>query len=239
MKIKAYDVELTTREWADRLGLEPQELMHYIHKGLTVEELFTLRGPKYKPPKPRKPRESKQMVATKERMAILLEMSGIADRNDTEGLEVERLGTGTNHAVHYKGELVGVYNYKTGRLRLSDGQGIPLGDMEWEDAKIVRNDDGKWSPHSDTHRILLNRAVKTDTINEDDAAAVYNLHKQAEETRKSKHQTYEGFGKRYTCKAWAHILGIPYQSMWWYLNKGYSIEEVAERRGITDAQKRI
>lgn len=44
---------------------------------------------------------------------------------------------------------------------------------------------------------------------------------------------YPGFGEEHTGAEWARLLNLPRNSLWRYLKKGLTIEEVAEIRGIT------
>lgn len=46
----------------------------------------------------------------------------------------------------------------------------------------------------------------------------------------ARHRTYEGFGEKHTAAQWAKLLGLPRTSLWRYLNKGLTIEEVARIR---------
>lgn len=237
MKIKGYGVELSTREWADRLGLNAFDVVYYVeHKGLTIEELFALRGAKYEPPRPRKPREGKKMLETKERMGLLLEMSGFIDRNDTEGIDVRWLESGRRHSVHFNGQHLGDYNYKTGVLRLSDGQGIPLWELDWEEAKVVQDEDGIFHPHPDTHIAVVDIALKTKAPSDTELADFFAIQAQAETVRETARQTarqtYEGFGKRLTAAQWSRVLGVPKNTLGRHLNRGETIESIAEKRGI-------
>ena len=48
----------------------------------------------------------------------------------------------------------------------------------------------------------------------------------------SAYKTYEGFGRQHTAGQWAEILNLPRNTLWRYLKKGMSIEEVCQKRGI-------
>ena len=175
MKIKgSYGEELTASEWAERLGVEPDLILLCVQAGRSVAEIHALLKQPYKPPKTRKPREGAQMLRTKERMAILLEVSGIADRNEAANdLTVQRVGTHSWHAVHYQGSRLGVYDYKAEALRLSGGQTLPLGLLAWKDAKVLHGADGLWRSHPDTHLLLVQRAINDEDI-DSELAEVYN-----------------------------------------------------------------
>lgn len=233
MKIKGYGVELSTSEWAERLGLNASDVSYYVdQKGLTIEELFTLRGSKYKPPRPRKPREGKKMLETKERIGILLEVSGFIDRNDTEGIDVRWVSPGTWHSVHFNGQPLGAYNYKTGVLRLSGGQSIPLWELDWEEAKVVQDEEGLFHPHPNTHIVLVNKALNAETPSDTELTEFFTIQAQSEELRETGRQTYEGFGKRLTAAQWSRTLGVPKNTLGRHLNRGETIESIAQKRGI-------
>jgi hypothetical protein len=219
------------------LGVSAGTIQYWVVKEeKTIPEIYAMLGRKPKLPKERKPRESAQMLWTKERMAILLEMSGIANRNDAvKDLVIKRVGNHGHHRVDYNGQLIGVYAYRIGSLSLSGGQGIPLGKLEWEDAKLVRGSDGLWHVHPDTHRIMIQQAVRP-IEDEDDLLGVYSNAKQAEEMRSTPRQTYEGFGKKLTAAQWERLLGVSHTTLWAALQRGESIEDFAERRGIKVAR---
>lgn len=48
----------------------------------------------------------------------------------------------------------------------------------------------------------------------------------------ARHRTYEGFGEEHTAAQWAKLLSLPRNSLWRYLKKGLTIEEVARIRRI-------
>lgn len=43
---------------------------------------------------------------------------------------------------------------------------------------------------------------------------------------------YDGFGETHSLNKWVELLGVPKTSLWRYLQKGLTIEEVCELRGI-------
>lgn len=233
MKIKGYGVELFATEWANLLGMQTTDFLYYVdNKGLTIEELFDLRGPKYKPPRPRKPRESKQMTATRDRINYLLKVSQIA-----EGIEVLKAEAGTTlHILKYQGEPFGEYNYKTGALRLSGGEWIPLQKLRREDAKVERGEDGLWYAHRDTRVILIVQDVRAKQKMKEEVQAFYQAEEKAAALRREQEElsrkTYEGFGKSFTCTVWARVLGVSKNTLWYSLQRGETIEEFAQRRGI-------
>jgi transposase len=233
MKLEGFGVELSSTEWAEMLGVSVGTIHYWVEKeGKTIQDIYAMLGRKYNPPKTRKPRESAKMVETKERMAILLEVSGVSEREEAlKALTIERIGTHSYHGVHYQGALVGVYDYRKGTFQLCTGQGIPLWKLEWEDAKVVIGSDGLWHVHPDTHRLLVQQAIKPDK-NADRMVETYSEVLQAEKERTEAQKTYEGFGKRLNCKQWSNMLGVAHSTLWRALQRGESIEDFAERHEI-------
>lgn len=45
-------------------------------------------------------------------------------------------------------------------------------------------------------------------------------------------RTFPGFGEEHTNAEWARLLELPRNTLWRYLQRGLTIEEVAELRGI-------
>lgn len=43
---------------------------------------------------------------------------------------------------------------------------------------------------------------------------------------------YEGFGENLTLAGWARIFGLPRTTIWRYLKRGLTIEEIAYIRGV-------
>lgn len=234
MKIKGlYGEELTVTAWAERLGVDAELIYLCLRDGKNIADIHALLGQPYNPPKTRKSREGARMAATRERMAILLEMSEIAEREEAaRDLAISRVGNNGHHRVAYKCSLLGVYNYKTGGLQLSGGSGIPLFDLEWEDVKVIQDARGLWHPHPDTQRICIDRALKKHHNRIGDVTAYHESLKKAEELRKDNRKRYEGFGKQYTCAQWERVLGVSHSTLWRALSRGESVEEFAERQGI-------
>lgn len=225
--LTGFGVERTVKEWAEDLDMKTSLLLYLVkQEGMTVEEVYEFRGFKYTPPKKRKRRISEAMQRTLDRMRTLLEMSGYSEEA-TDTLEVKRVGNNGHHAIFCEGELLGVYAYRTGGLKLSGGQGIPLMDMEWEDAKVCKNEKGLWDPHPDTHALMVKRAIRQDT-----KITVEEHERTIVENEGRAHIMYEGFGKQYTCTTWASVLRIPKTTLWRKLKKGYTIEDIAKERGI-------
>lgn len=186
MKIKGlYGEEFSASEWAERLEVEVDLIFLCLQAGKSIADIHVLLKKPYEPPKTRKPRESAQMLQTKERMAILLEVSGVADRSEAMGaLTVQRLGNNGWHRVLFEGLVLGNYNYRNGSLRLSGGQGLPLWSLEQENAKVTQDADGLWQPHPDTQKHIVQQAIKTKDI-DDELREIFAIHKRAEEARKA------------------------------------------------------
>lgn len=234
MKLKGIHGEWrSSSEWAKLLGVETELILICANAGKSIGDICALL--KKVPPEPeekkRKPRESAVMVKTKERMAILLEMSDIADREDAiKAIEVKRVDTHTSHGVYYEGLLLGVYNYRNGDLKLSGGQGVNLWKLEWEDAKVVQSPTGKWHLHPDT-RGLVASTFKPDNGPEVDQLGAAIFKNELGKTGATP-KTYSGFGKDLTCAQWARLLDVPISSLWRALQCGETVEEFATRRGI-------
>lgn len=235
MKIKGlYGEERTATEWAKLLRVETELILLCVSAGKTIGEIYGLLNKPYPKPaeKKRKPRESAAMIQTKERMAILLEVSGIAERNNAmKEIEVRRVGTHTTHAVAYEGRPLGVYNYKTGGLQLNGGQGVNLWDLEWEDVKVELRASGKWYLHPDTQGLLA-AGFEPDNSPEADQFNAAIFQDKMSKKAKAEEKTYPGFGKDLTCAKWARLLGVPGNSLWYALHRGETVEEFAARRGI-------
>lgn len=231
--LTGYGAQHTAAEWAKLLDMKTGLFLYLTHtEGMTVEQVYEFRKMKYQPPKKRKPRISEAMERTKERMKILLDVSDYGDEDTWETIEVKRVGYNGIHAVSYLGKPLGTYKYRTGQLRLSGGQGIPLWDMEWEDAKICQNDAGLWEPHPDTHAIMQKRAIRSNADDMKVLDAYEHAVEKAERAKSTGPELYEGFGKRYTCPTWAKVLDVPERTLRYNLKQGKTIEEFAAERGI-------
>lgn len=55
---------------------------------------------------------------------------------------------------------------------------------------------------------------------------------QYKERLEARHKTFEGFGQRKTCAEWSRTLGINKTTVWRYLQRGLTVEEIAKIRGI-------
>lgn len=47
-----------------------------------------------------------------------------------------------------------------------------------------------------------------------------------------RHAIFEGFGLTLSAVRWAETLGVPLKSMWRYFDRGLTVEQICELRGI-------
>lgn len=145
-------------DWARIVGVHRATFGRYLQQGMTVEEIFATRCVIYRGHEAvgtyRKPRQSATMKETQETIYNLLMLSGYVLDEKLDSVEV-RPTNNQRHLVAFKGRPFGVYNYKTGELRLSKGTGIPLKLPGLEDVRVVRNQLGLWEPHPATTKEVL------------------------------------------------------------------------------------
>lgn len=55
---------------------------------------------------------------------------------------------------------------------------------------------------------------------------------EAKQRIEARNRTYPGFGEEHTNAQWARLLGLNRTTLWKHLQKGLTIEEVAQIRGI-------
>lgn len=53
-----------------------------------------------------------------------------------------------------------------------------------------------------------------------------------EDRPRNRFKMYQGFGRKATAAEWAHMLGLPRNTVWRYLQKGLTPEEIAAYRHI-------
>lgn len=58
------------------------------------------------------------------------------------------------------------------------------------------------------------------------------MYKARVRARQQQKEAVEGFGEKHSITQWSKRLGVPKTSLWKYLRKGLTIEEVCELRGI-------
>lgn len=151
METKLYEgfgKKFPAAEWAKRLNLSVSAFYFYANvKGLTVEELFALRGISYYDTKAR----GRHMQATHDLMVDILCRSGFFD---TAPLRVASMPSRAYHIIWYKDERLGEYFYHENRLVLSNGEGLLLDRLDPETVRIIRRD-ALWAPHPDLKKALL------------------------------------------------------------------------------------
>ena len=136
--------------WAKMLNLSMNLFLYYTEeKGLTIEELYELRGIVYK-----ESRKGTRMEETRETMERLLKQSGYPDI----GVEVFRIPGQLAHKVTWNGEVIGKYFYKEGRLVLTNGEGIHLLNLLEYETMLVRTKGG-WVWHPETKQALLDQII--------------------------------------------------------------------------------
>ena len=144
--------------WARIAGLPRTTFWRYLQEGLTVEEIFKLRGCSYTSEnpeaRPRKDRQGARMEETRLAAEQLINASGY--RVERGSVLVEILG-GTRHRVTYNGQPFGTYNYKTDSLQLSGGEGLRLKDPLVEGQQVLRVANGTWELHPRTRIKILAR----------------------------------------------------------------------------------
>ena len=233
--IDGFGYTYTVSEWANLLDLSMDVFKYYTEeKGLTVEDLYEIRGFNFVPKKPkqRKPRQGARMEETKLRMYLLLLDSGYLLDEGQDQITVKPLDNNGNHFVAVGRRAFGTYNYREGTLKMKTGNGIPLRELDKEGltATVIQTRDGGWDIHPDTQRMIVSRAL---------AKLETRPIEQAEYDRKRENNPaepswnlYEGFGEKHTIPEWARRLGIPRNTAWRYFKRGLTVEEIAEKRGV-------
>lgn len=145
--------------WARTAGVPLSSFHRYLKAGMTVEQIFELRGATYNAENPksaaRKPRYGQRMNETREWVYAILLASGYVMNEGPECVEVRRADYNGNHVITFHGRPFGVYNYKSGGLKLSGGEGIPLQDISPYEVLVLRNSRGLWEPHPTTRKQVL------------------------------------------------------------------------------------
>lgn len=145
--------------WARIAGIPRSTFYRYIKEGRTVEDIFKLHGLTYVSENPavetRKPRYGKRMAESQQTMYALLLVSGYIRSEGPEVVDVRLLNKNSKHAINFNGKPFGVYNYKSGELLLSSGEGIPLNKIDPEVVRVLRNSRGKWELHPDTRKHMV------------------------------------------------------------------------------------
>lgn len=239
--LEGFSASHTASQWSELLGIPFRILKYYMEcESLTIEGIYTRYGYTYQAPelKERKSRMGHQMRNTQQRIYELLLLSGyIGPEDDLDSVLVTTWGKNGQHLVNFKGQKVGVYSYRDGGLRLSSGEGLPLWQLDWEDAKIRLNAKGLWEVHSDTRRLLVGPRVKKEMSEPQQTDYDWIMKKHESSPASDRWEKYDGFGESLTVPAWAQKLGVNRRTLSRYIAKGWTIEEFAEHHNITIKQK--
>lgn len=147
----AFGKQYTAQEWSRMLDMPLNLFLYYVEdKELTVEELYQLRGIKY-----REPKKGAKMYETRERIEFILRASGYTD---LESLGVKAVTGSPIHTITLDGAQVGRYYYKQGRLVLSNGEGVFLNKMGAHEVKVQRVGN-LWEWHPETRKRLIEIAL--------------------------------------------------------------------------------
>lgn len=230
---------LPAKKWADLLGMGSAEFKYYIEeKDLSVEDMYKLRGINFEPPRGRKDRWGEKMKDTRDEMFLLLVRSGCVYPKETrETVTVKPLDKKGNHQVKFKDSIVGTFNYRTGVLTLSNREGLHLRKLEEEEAEpmIRQNEAGLWEvhPHTRGANVGITLQKRLDRYGETNLEEVRERYKEKHPPKTGRQlDTYEGFGREYTCAEWARRLGVPRSTLWRNLTRGMTVEEFAAKRKL-------
>lgn len=229
---------LPAKKWAELLGMRLSELSYYAEeKDLSVEDMYKLRGIIFNPPRGRKDRWGGKMKDTQDEIFLLLLRSGYVLPKETKHtITVKPLDKKGNHQVKFKDSIVGAFNYRTGVLTLSNREGLHLRRLEEEEAEpmVRQNDAGLWEVHPLTRgaNVGVTLQDRLDRHGELDLQELYSSLREPPEKTGRQLETYEGFGREYTCAEWARRLGVPRSTLWRWLVRGETIEEFARKKNI-------
>lgn len=96
--------------------------------------------------------------------------------------------------------------------------------QDWMKSVIV-DDAGEIVPCAENINTMLRRIVALEKqLAEKEPAGGTRL--------ENRHKLYEGFGELHPGGRWSDLLGIPRNTMWRYLKKGLTVEEIAKLRGV-------
>lgn len=144
--------------WARTAGVPLTSFHRYLKEGMTVEQIFELRGATYEAENPkstaRKDRYGRRMKEAQEMAYTILSTSGYIINDGPECIGVRKIDNNANLAITFHGRPFGAYNYRSGGLTLSGGEGIPMKEVSIYDAWVLRNGRGQWEPHPETRKIM-------------------------------------------------------------------------------------
>ena len=137
--------------WAELLGIAQDRFAYYMcEKGLTIEELYEIKGVTY-----REPKRGRRMAETRERIEHILLRSGYVPYR----LDLTSVPGQPAHRVFVEDQLLGRYFYKEDRLVLNNGEGYYLGALEDCETPLVHDRNG-WSWHPEAKRAGFKARLK-------------------------------------------------------------------------------
>ena len=129
------------KEWAEMLDMDLEQFAYYTNeKGLTVKDLYAIKGITY-----REPKRGRRMAETRKRIEYILLRSGYLP----DSLDLTAVNGQPAHRIFVDNELIGRYFYKDDRLVLNNGEGYYLGALEGCEVLLVHGRDGwDWHPEA-------------------------------------------------------------------------------------------
>lgn len=232
-RFEGFGANHTAGMWAELLDIPLYIFRYYVEsEKLTVEDIYRRYGYLYQAPaeKERKPRQGSRMAETQQRIHLLLVLSGYVEARPGD-IVVKAIDKNGNHRVDYQRRLLGVYNYRDGTLRLKNGEGLPLRELEAAevDAMIQRAPDGFWVLHPDTRRMLSHRAVGASEREVTQAEYDLIAAKNPTSEKAGRGKQLEACGERHNTTVWAQKLGVSRATLWRHL-KTQTLEEFIEAR---------
>lgn len=232
---KGFGEDHTLAEWARLLGIRLGVLTYCVEKEKkTIDEVAGFLGIVYPRPKKRKPREGAHMAEGRKLVEELLKRSGYEVE---PGSVVLRLIRNTSHKVTFNGKHLAKYDYKTGYLsNLFEGHTMPLRASFSDQLTIQQNQYGYWELTPGSRAIISRDVMKK--IESNELPDFGEKYEEIELLAGSKNSVaknsvlYEHKGRKATCAEWARRLDLPRNTLWRYLQKGLSIEEIIQKRGI-------
>lgn len=167
-RYKGFGHEHTVAQWAHMANMRAGELRYWVEtKGLTVEDILQLKKLSYKSPyekadSERKQRTGPRLAATINLVHDVLLASGYMTNATVDDITVKPIDTNGNHAVQFQGQPLGVYNYRTGALKLTGGGGINLKEFDPLTVLIEKNSLGTWSLQRETQELMLQKFERTE-----------------------------------------------------------------------------
>ena len=231
---EGFGEEHSAKEWAKLLDIRFGVLSYCLEKEKkTVEEMANFFGVVYPQPKKRKPREGAHMVEGRKLIEELFRRSG---QEVKEGSVVLSLIRNTTHKVTFNGQHVGKYDYKTGCLgNLFEGRFIPLKAEYSRRLKIQQNKYGCWELTPETQTIITREQMAKieqswEPVNVEACEGIANR-VESKRAIKKEETLYEYKGRKATCAEWARRWEVSDQALRYHLNRGQTLEEIAEKWG--------